>query len=147
MLSNSTINDRVFRWKQKIQEFGPILNYIKGHKNIEADALSQLPITQENIEVMLNPPPLDPYNPLLNKNPLDLSFIQHFQQQDQPLLKALQEDNHFSKIPRGSIDLIHFQMQESTPPKLSFLKLFNIPLCDGSTVYLVMWASLGSLQP
>ena len=26
LLSNSTVNDRVFRWKQKIQEFGPILN-------------------------------------------------------------------------------------------------------------------------
>ena len=41
LLSNSTVNDRVFRWKQKIQEFGPILNYMKGHKNIEADALSR----------------------------------------------------------------------------------------------------------
>ena len=62
LLSNSTVNDRVFRWKQKIQEFGPTLNYIKGHKNIEADTLSQLPITDESIEVMLNHPPIDLYN-------------------------------------------------------------------------------------
>ena len=95
------MNDRAFRWKQKIQEFGPILNYIQGHKNIEADDLSRLPITHDNIEVMLNHPPLDPYNPLLNKNPMDLAFIQHYQRQDQALLKALQEDIHFSKINPG----------------------------------------------
>ena len=118
MLSNSTVNDRVFRWKQKIQEFGPILNYIKGHKNIEADALSRLPIAQDNMEIMLNHPPSDPYNPLLNKNPMDLSFIQHYQMQDQALLKALKEDNHFSRIYRGSLDLIHFQYQDSSPPKV-----------------------------
>ena len=39
-LSNSTVNDRVFRWKQKIQQFGPILNYQKGHKNKKADTPS-----------------------------------------------------------------------------------------------------------
>ena len=82
LLSNSTVNDRVFRWKHKIQEFGKIINCIKGHKNIEADALSQLPITNESIEVMLNHPPIDPYNPLLNKNPMDLAFIHHYQNQD-----------------------------------------------------------------
>ena len=46
--------------------FGTILNYIKGHKNIEADAVSQLPITDESIEVMFNHTPIDLYNPLLN---------------------------------------------------------------------------------
>ena len=92
LLSNSTVNDRVFRWKQKIQEFGPVLNYIKGHKNFEADALSRLPIADDNIEVMLNHPPVDPYNPLFNKNPMDLSFIKHYQEQDQALSKALQDD-------------------------------------------------------
>ena len=112
------MNERVFCWKQKIQEFGPILNYIKGHKNIEADALSRLSITHDNIEVMLIHPPQDPYNPLLNKNPMDLAFIQHYQRQGQALLKALQEDTHFSRINRGSLDLIHFQVQDSMSPKI-----------------------------
>ena len=67
---------------------------------------------------MLNRPPVDPYNPLLNKNPMDLSFIKHYQEQDQALLKALQEDNHLIRINRGSLNLIHFQTQESTPPKI-----------------------------
>ena len=57
---------------------------------------------------MLNHPPVDPYNPLLNKNPMDLAFIQHFHEQYQALLKALEEDNHFSRFNRGSLDLIHF---------------------------------------
>ena len=44
LLSNATVNNRVFRWKQKIQEYGPTIKYIKGQHNIEADALSRLPI-------------------------------------------------------------------------------------------------------
>ena len=79
LLSNSTVSDRVFRWKQKIQEFGPILNYIKGHENTEADVLSRLPTDNSTIEVMLNHPPVDPYNLLLNKNPMDLTYIHHHQ--------------------------------------------------------------------
>ena len=118
LLSNSTVNDRVFRWKQNIQEFRPILNYIKGHKNIDADALSRLPITDESIEVMLIHPPIDLYNPLLNKNPTDLAFIQHYQNQGQALLRALQEEKHFSKIYHWSLGLIHFQAQEHMPPKI-----------------------------
>jgi hypothetical protein len=32
------------RWKLIIKEYGPNLIYVKGHKNIIADALSRLPI-------------------------------------------------------------------------------------------------------
>ena len=46
ILANTTVNDRVLRWKTKIQAFSPILTYVKGHKNIEADALSCLPIAK-----------------------------------------------------------------------------------------------------
>ncbi len=34
--------DRVMRWRLILEEFGPALNYIKGEKNIVADALSRL---------------------------------------------------------------------------------------------------------
>ena len=54
LLADSTANNRVFRWKNKIQEFGPIINYIEGHKNMEADALSRLPTMEQCIETMLN---------------------------------------------------------------------------------------------
>ena len=64
----------VFRWKQKIQEFGPIIKYIKGYSNVGADTRSQLPFDEKASKVMLNYPPLNPHNLLLNKNPLDLEF-------------------------------------------------------------------------
>jgi transposase InsO family protein len=38
--------DRVRRWKLIIEEYGPNLIYVKGHKNIIADALSRLPICE-----------------------------------------------------------------------------------------------------
>ena len=44
LLSNNSANDRVFRWKQKIEEFAPTIQYVKGHHNVEADALSRLPL-------------------------------------------------------------------------------------------------------
>ena len=62
-----------------------------------------------SIEVMFNHPLIDPYNPLLNKNPMDLAFIHHYQNQDQALLKALQEDKHFSKINRGGTEGSNFK--------------------------------------
>ena len=56
-------------WKQKIQEFSPTIQYIKVQNNIEADAFSRLPIDINAHQIMLNHPPIDPHNPLLNKNP------------------------------------------------------------------------------
>ena len=50
--------------------------YVKGHKNVETNALSRLPMDLKATEVMLNHPPMDPQNPLLNKNPLDLQYLQ-----------------------------------------------------------------------
>ena len=82
LLSNTTVSNRVFRWKQKIQEFGPNIQYIKGQFNIEADALSWLPTDTTSSEIMLNHPPVNPNNPFLNKNPLDLEFIKLHQAKD-----------------------------------------------------------------
>ena len=108
LLADNSVNDRVFRWKQKIQEYGPSIIYIKGHKNIEADALSRLPIItmDEGMTSMMNHPPIDPNNPILNKNPLDLTFLQSFQQRDTALQTALKEDDHFSTINIKGTELI-----------------------------------------
>ena len=40
--------ERVMRWRLILEEFGPELNYIKGEKNIVADALSRLNINSNN---------------------------------------------------------------------------------------------------
>jgi hypothetical protein len=39
--------DRVMRWRLIIEEFGPDLNYVKGEKNIVADALSRLELKDD----------------------------------------------------------------------------------------------------
>ena len=75
LLANSSSNDRIFRWKQTIEEYAPTIHYVKGHTNVEADALSRLPMIEadQGIEAMLNHPQVDPFNPLLNQYPLDLT--------------------------------------------------------------------------
>ena len=61
---------------------------MKGHVNIEADALSRLQVIEEDnsIETMLNHTPLDPHNHLLKKYPFDLALLCHRQQLDQALM-------------------------------------------------------------
>ena len=43
----------------------------KDEKNIEADALNCLTMISGDMEALLNHPPLDPHNPLLNEKLLD----------------------------------------------------------------------------
>lgn len=40
-------NARVMRWRLLVQEYAPTIHYVKGEKNIVADALSRLPTTGE----------------------------------------------------------------------------------------------------
>ena len=47
LFTYSSNNYRVFKWKQKIEEFCPILRYVQGHTNLEANALSILPIHED----------------------------------------------------------------------------------------------------
>ena len=43
LLANTSANDRAFCWKQKIEEFTPIIQYVQGQTNVEADAF-RLPV-------------------------------------------------------------------------------------------------------
>ena len=36
--------DRLFRWRLILEDYGPDIEYIQGHKNIVADSLSRLTI-------------------------------------------------------------------------------------------------------
>ena len=110
LLSNSTVSNRVFMWKQKIQEFWCNTQYIKGQCNIEADALSRLPTDTTSAEKKLNQPPLDP------ENPPDLEFIQSHQSRDMPLQKVLVEDKYFTKIGVGNIHLIYYRNDQMEKP-------------------------------
>ena len=115
LLANSSTNDRVFRWKQKIEEFGPTIHYVKGHTNTEADALSRLPFmeNQGGMEVMLNYPQVDPNHPILNSYPLDLKLLHKYQQIDPALLKAVKEDDRFKYITIYGNQLVIHQLKNS----------------------------------
>ena len=73
-----------------------MIKYIKGRNNVEADALSRLPMDENAIEAVLNHPPLKPRNPLLNNNPLDLMFIKSHQDKDMELQKQFKNIKLFS---------------------------------------------------
>ena len=100
LLSNSISDDRVFRSKQKIAEFSSAIQYVQGHHNVEADALSRLPLVQNNSDIgaMFNYPQIDPQHPILNNYPLELKLIAKYQQLDQALVKVLEEDSKFKRI-------------------------------------------------
>ena len=128
LLANSSSNDRVFRWKQKIEEFGPTIKYVQGQTNIEADALSRLPLldNQQGMEVMLNYPQIDLHHPILNSYPLDLRLLHKHQLLDAALLKAVKEDSRFKFIHVYGNQLVVHQLQNSNrqciviPQKLQY---------------------------
>ena len=113
LLANSSSNDRVFCWKQKIEEFGPTIQYVQGHTNIEADALSRFPLTtnQQGMEVMLNYPQVDPNHPILNSYPLDLQLLHKYQLLDGALIKAVKEDTRFKFIHLYGNQLVVHQLK------------------------------------
>ena len=45
-------NRRVLRWRLLLEEYSPTLHYVKGEKNVVADALSRMPFTKDKDESM-----------------------------------------------------------------------------------------------
>ena len=115
---HAIVKNRVLRWKQKIQEFSPIIQYIQGQDNLEADALSCLPIDITAHEIMWNHPPINPHNPLLNKNQLDLKYIHSFQEKDLELTKAFREVKKIVQLTIKDVTLIHHQNNELGNPRI-----------------------------
>ena len=101
LLAQNSVNNRVFRWKQKIAEYDTKLIYVKGENNIEADALSRLPReeieTSKPTESMLNHPPVIPNHPLYNQFPLDSQLIAQQQALDRPLQQFIINNTEFYK--------------------------------------------------
>ena len=74
--------DRVMRWQLVIEEFGPELLYIKGSKNIVADALSRLGLDDANEAVEIHDIVV---NTVPENYPLKYATIQKYQQADKEL--------------------------------------------------------------
>ena len=123
----------MFRWKQKIEEYAPTIQYVKGHTNIEADALSRLPMidTNQGIEAMLNHPQIDPFNPILNQYPLDLILINKYQQLDSALLKAEREDTRFTYSSVYGTKLISYQILRTEKRYIVIPHQSQFPPSDG----------------
>lgn len=107
--------ERVIRWRLLIEEFGPELRYIKGHKNIVADILSRLQINDLDSPVVENTQDAFAECFALDKlpdgaNPIKYSIFSKFQTQDSLLLTRLKRSPHYQlKTFRGggkSYDLI-----------------------------------------
>ena len=152
LLANSSTNNHVFRWKQKIEEFGPTLKYVKGYTNIEADVLSRLPSIENKqaIEVMLNHSPIHPNGSILNRYPLNLQLIHKYQQLDQPLMKAVQDDKKFKHTNIYGNHLIIYQPLRSMrqciviPEQLQYLAVRCIHSILGHTGSLRLYETLNS---
>ena len=69
-------------------------------------------------ETMLNHHHMDPNDPMLNENPLDLKYIQECQSKDLELQKALKSDPKFILMAIQEVPLIHIKDNESEYPKI-----------------------------
>ena len=95
--------ERVLRWRLILEEFGPELQYIKGDKNIVADALSRLGLTKESsipTSVTQNAELFGSTKQDLPNNlfPVQLKLIQEHQQKDSNLLDSAKADTEHFKL-------------------------------------------------
>ena len=90
--------DRVMRWRLVIEEYGPTLVYIQGEKNVTADALSRLDITDQPITFTQQAELLGLEKDEQSEDifPLRYKDIQKAQQKDKWLLNKLLKDSEYS---------------------------------------------------
>jgi hypothetical protein len=92
--------DHVMRWRLTIEEYGPELKYIKGERNIVADALSRLDMSSDKSHTleetfMAELFGLDSED--IPKNPNDKNIMSE-QKQDKDLLNELKNPNTRLKL-------------------------------------------------
>jgi cleavage and polyadenylation specificity factor subunit 1 len=79
-------SDRVFRWRQYVEEFGPKLVYLPGENNVVADALSRLPRTPNEVDFIEEQNIMEEVFNLdvLKACPIDLRVISRIQKKEIP---------------------------------------------------------------
>ena len=110
-------SQRVMRWRLLLEEFGPEIVYIKGPKNVVADALSRLPKQGDivdDVEAIL---------PFASKDegifPIQLQLIQNSQSKDRSLRKRLKDNpNHYKKQAIENVQVITYKDRIFVPKEL-----------------------------
>ena len=85
LTSKNFNTERVPRWRLVLEEFGPKLEYLPGSKNIVADALSRLDMTEEQFPELYN---LDDDDLSTIENPLAYKVLVKAQQKDKNLTQS-----------------------------------------------------------
>ena len=90
-------SQRVMRWRLLLEEYGPEIVYIKGHKNIVADALSRLPKQGDIVDDVDAILPFVPVEPTVF--PVNLQLIHEHQVSDRSLRRRLKTNpKDYSKL-------------------------------------------------
>ena len=90
--------ERIMRWQLLIEEFGPTIEYIKGPKNIVADALSRLHLVSlpSHIQDLTNCYGLDKDDLPSDTFLITYQLINHEQNKDKTLLATTKGAKHYT---------------------------------------------------
>ena len=89
-------SQRLMRWRAILEEFGPKVEYIKGERNVAADALSRLDIEDREEDLLPSEDPLPKLSYAITKNieeekfPMSPILIEKHQKRDRTIKKTLQ---------------------------------------------------------
>ena len=87
------------RWRLAIEEYSPELIYIKGEKNVVADALSRLATKEDplpNIEFISDQFGFDDKDLPDEMYPLKFQTLSEYQEKDEKRMKKLATDSHYT---------------------------------------------------
>ena len=145
-------SQQVMRWRLLLEEYGPEIVYIKGPKNVVADALSRLPKQGdivEDVEAVLPFVPADQ-----DVFPVHLQKIKEKQEKDRSLRKKIRQNpKDYTKIVIENQKIVSFRNRIYIPQELrrQVLSWYHHYLCHpgatrmyktiGATMY---WESMES---
>ena len=86
------------RWRLILEEYSPELIYIQGSKNVAADALSRLELTETTKPITADAQSLAEHFALEEEDilhPTSYKTIMRYQQLDKPLIKLAKNDKNY----------------------------------------------------